>query len=181
MSAKSDRLRRFVLVCLLGVAVTLGSGVARSASTDTLCVGGAGCFPTIQAAVAAAHDGDTITIGAGEFAGGISIDKSVSLTGAGADRTTIRGGGPVLTLGVLRAASEPTVTIAGVTITGGVSTSSLVRGNPEFKASGGGIEIPPGAGQAVGATVTISNSVITGNRATPNAAAPLGPPCPGGP
>ena len=34
---------------------------------------------------------------------------------------------------------------------------------------------------ARGATVTITDSVITGNRATPTVAAPVGPPCPGGP
>ena len=174
-------MRRLVLVCLFAAAATVGGAQARSASKGTLCVGGPGCFPTVQAAVAAAHDGDTITIGAGEFAGGISIDKSVKLTGAGADRTTIRGGGPVLTLGTFRAASEPTVTIAGVRITGGVSSSSPATDNPRIKASGGGIEIPAGAGSGTGATVTIENAVITGNRAAPTVAAPVGPSCPGGP
>jgi hypothetical protein len=43
-----------------------------------------------------------------------------------------------------------------------------------------GVEIPPNADFTGGATVTISNSVITGNLADPTHALPLGPPCPGG-
>ena len=46
-------------------------------------------------------------------------------------------------------------------------------------AEGGGIEIPPNADFTGGATVTISNSVITGNRVAPTQTLPFGPPCPG--
>ena len=63
-----------------------------------LCVGSKpGCYATIQAAVDAAHDGDMIKLAAGTFSGGVTIDKSVSLVGAGAAATIIKGGGPVLT------------------------------------------------------------------------------------
>ncbi|HSC49710.1 MAG TPA: hypothetical protein VLD16_05545, partial [Gaiellaceae bacterium] len=48
-------------------------------------------------------------------------------------------------------------------------------------AAGGGVEIPPNADFSGGATVTITNSVITGNRVAPSDTAPFGPPCPGGP
>src|SRR5512146_2402509 len=55
------------------------------ASGSVICVGaGAGCYPTIQAALDAAHDGNTIRVGAGTFAGGIIITKSVRLLGTGA-------------------------------------------------------------------------------------------------
>ncbi|MGN6430217.1 MAG: hypothetical protein ACTHNB_05715 [Gaiellaceae bacterium] len=174
-------MRWLALIGVLGIAATFGSSNADSAATKTLCVGGTGCFSTIQAAVDAAQDGDTITVSAGQFAGGISIDKSVNLKGAGPNATTISGGGPVLTLGVFGAAREPTVTIAGVTITGGSSTSSPMSNTPGVNARGGGIEIPPAAGSGPGATVTLTNSVIRDNRARPGATAPLGPPCPGGP
>src|SRR5947207_12721220 len=77
-----------------------GSVAATSAFAATLCVGPAsGCYATIQGALDAAHHGDTINVAAGTFAGGITIDKSVRLVGAGAASTIIRGGGPVITIG----------------------------------------------------------------------------------
>jgi len=142
--------------------LTLAAEPAQAASS---CVGsGGGCYPTIQAAVDAAHAGDTITIGAGTFAGGVTITKSVHLQGAGAASTIIRGGDHVLTIGAYGAASEPTVSISGVTVTGGLARSSPesipLFGKAGVWATGGGIEIPPGANLAVGATVTITDSVI---------------------
>jgi len=96
----------------------------------------------------------------------------------------IRGGGSVLTIGAYGASAEPTVSISGVTITGGVARSSPesvpFTGEDGVIARGGGVEIPPNADFTGGATVTISNSVITGNLADPTHALPLGPPCPGG-
>jgi hypothetical protein len=162
-------------------AATLASAIVGSAATAparsaaTLCVAATGgCYATIQAAVAAADEGDTIAIGAGTFAGGITIVKSVQLVGAGPGATTIAGGGPVLTIGELDAIDQPTVSISRVTITDGLS-----RSTPEpFAANGGGVWIPPGAGNAAGATVAISDSVITGNRAAPETAVSLcGHPC----
>src|SRR5437762_605335 len=76
------------------------AAAADSAATTNPCVGaGAGCFSTLQAAVNAAHDEDTIHIGPGTFAGGVTIDQSVKLVGAGARSTIISGGGPVITIG----------------------------------------------------------------------------------
>ena len=90
---------------MLAAAVTVAavSGLALAAEPAqpaSLCVGsGSGCYPTIQAAVNAAHAGDTITIRAGAFAGGVTITKSIHLQGAGAASTIIRGGDHVLTIG----------------------------------------------------------------------------------
>jgi hypothetical protein len=158
---------------------------ARPALAASLCVGSKpGCFAALQAAVNAARNGDRITIAPGRYAGGVTIDVSVTLAGAGAGSTVIRGGGPVLTIGAYGASAEPTVSISGVTITGGVARSSPESvpfvGQDGVIARGGGVEIPPNAGFTGGATVTISNSVITGNLADPTHALPLGPPCPGG-
>src|SRR5262249_45549280 len=75
------------------------------------------------------------------------------------------GGGPVVTIGAAGAASEPIVSIAGVTVTGGLSESNPLGGTAF--AVGGGIEIPGAAGEATGATGSIGDSVITGNRGTP--------------
>jgi hypothetical protein len=172
-------------ITAMAALTVVGSGTAAShASRSAVCVGGKGCFSTIQAAVDAAHDGDTITVGRGTFAGGLTIGKSINLVGSGAKATVISGGGPVVTIGQFLAATEPTVAISGVTITGGVTTSSP-QSNAFVNADnvialGGGVEVLPSADFGTGATVTISDSVVTQNRATPTTTLALGPPCPGG-
>jgi hypothetical protein len=155
------------------------------ASGSVMCVGaGAGCYPTIQGALDAAHDGDTIRVGPGTFAGGITIIKSVRLLGNGAASTIIKGGGSVITIGQYGATVEPTVLISGVTITGGFATSSPESGpfvgEEGVIALGGGLEIPPNADFSGGADVTITSSLITGNRVAPTKTEPFGPPCPDG-
>jgi hypothetical protein len=161
----------------VAVLVAVAAGAVSARGAGSLCVGSAaGCFATIQAAVDAAHDGDTIHVAAGTFAGGVTIDTSVKLIGAGAGATLISGGGPVLTIGVADAATEPVVTIDGVTVTGGVTLGNLA---PET-ARGGGIYIPRAAGPSTGATVTIRNSVIRNNRVAPTGSVASGIPCPGG-
>ena len=156
------------------------------AAGANLCVGdGSGCYATIQAALDAAHDGDTIRVGRGTFAGGITITKSVRIVGAGARATIIKGGGSVVTIGEFGADAEPTVTITGVTITGGYATSSPESvpfvGADGVIALGGGVEIPPNADFSGGADVTITNSLINGNRVAAMQTVPYGPPCPNGP
>ena len=180
-------MRRLVFVAgPVLVAAAMIALAAPAAFAANLCVGNqSGCFSRLQAAVDAAKDGDTITIAPGSHAGGVTIDVSVKLVGAGAGRTVISGGGPVLTIGTFGAQTEPTVSIDGVTITDGVTRSSPEStpfvGQEGVFAAGGGVEIPPNADFSGGATVTIKNSVITGNRVAPTDTLPFGPPCPGGP
>jgi hypothetical protein len=152
----------------VGVAIVTAASVAAvaaaTAATTSLCVGSQdGCYRTIQAAVDRAPDGATIKIAAGNFSGGITINKSLELKGGGADSTVISGGGPVVTIGVEGAATEPTVSITGVTITGGLNTSN--------EALGGGIYVPSSS-SGLGATVAITHSVVAGNRAAPASVAP---------
>jgi hypothetical protein len=180
----ASTIRRFARA-IWAVALVGGAGVlfAPPALAANLCVGSRpGCFSTLHAAVAAAHDGDTVALAPGTYAGGVTIDASIKLVGAGARSTTIRGGGSVLTIGTYGAVTEPTVSISGVTITGGVARSSPesipLVGKDGVLARGGGVEIPPNADFTGGATVTISNSVITGNRAAPTQT--LAFTCPGG-
>jgi hypothetical protein len=156
--------RLVLLMPALAVLLLLGP---RPASAATLHVCPSGCpYTQLAPALAAAHSGDTITIGPGTYAGGVTIDVSVKLLGAGPGATIIHDGGPVLTIGVAGAASEPTVTIEGVTVTGGVTVGNLT---PSM-GRGGGIYIPRAAGPSTGATVTIRNSVIRGNSVAPSVA-----------
>ena len=167
--------------------IVLGSlALAAPASAKhTLCVGpGHGCYSTIQAAVDAAHDGDSIAVSRGRFAGGVTIDKSIRLAGAGARATVIKGGGPVLTIGRHLAPDPPSVTISGVTITGGVTTSSpesASYGKQGVVAFGGGIEVSFSTDFGAGASLTVKDSVVTRNRVAPTATVPSEQvACPGG-
>lgn len=172
-----------VLASVLLVLASVGAGRAAGAAAATLTVCPSGCpYTQIAPALAAARNGDTIEVAAGTYRGGLTIGLSVKLAGAGAGATIISGGGTVLTIGALGAASEPTVSISGVTITGGVTHSSPesvpFTGQEGVFALGGGVEIPPKAlfahGFAGGATVTITNSVITGNSTAPSTSLPSG-------
>jgi hypothetical protein len=161
-------------VAALGAAL-LGA-TARSATAAALCVGPQpGCFTQIQPAVNAAHDGDTITVAAGTFTGVVTIDKSIHLQGAGAGKTTIMGGGPVVTIARAADPAGLNVSIDGVTITGGINDSS-----PDDAVTfGGGVSIPVAQldhppFNGTGATVAISNSVITGNQVLSHAVIPPG-------
>src|SRR5215813_8099044 len=115
---RSIRGSRLVAAAATAVALCVGaSPLAGAAPQSVLCVGGKPtCFTTIQAAVDAAHDGDTISIAPGTYTGGIRIAKSVALAGAGAAATTIAGGGPVVAVG--DGVAAPIVSISRVTITG---------------------------------------------------------------
>jgi hypothetical protein len=164
------RLTLALTLALIGGGATAAGG--NSAHTaNGLCVGSTpGCFATIQAAVDAANDGDTITIAPGTFAGGVAIDVSVDVRGAGAGATTISGGAPVLTLGKEFAATEPTISISRVTITGGLNSSV-----PDHAVTqGGGVRIPQAAGFTTGATVTISDSVVSENTVASQQLLPTG-------
>jgi hypothetical protein len=164
--------RLALLVPAVAVVVPVVGIAQASAATVDVCP--SGCpYTQLAPALAAAHSGDQITIGPGTYAGGVTIDVSVKLVGAGHRRTVIRGGGPVLTVGVAGAASEPTVRIDGVTVTGGVTIGNLA---PE-SGRGGGIYIPRAAGPSTGATVVIRNSVIRGNSVAPRVAVESDDPC----
>jgi hypothetical protein len=177
------------LTLSLAAVLTAGClGGAANGSSSGVCIGtGVGCVHTIQAGLDAAHDGDTITVEAGTFDGGVRIEKSVKLIGAGAAATIVKGGGPVVTVGSRTGQRSLTVSIAGVTITGGVSNTNpsgrcgadvpdCGPGYLRATALAGGIEI------ARLATVTISNSFVTGNRVRPTVTVPsVRATCPNGP
>jgi hypothetical protein len=170
LSREGRATKRLGVIVIVAAAALATAAGGESAQGD-LCVGGPHCYPTIQAALNAAHDGDTIRIGPGTFTGGVTILHSVTLAGVDAHASRISGGGPVVTIG--STTSAPTVTIENLTITGGVTTTNphapecgldvpvCGPGYPESTAIGGGIET------FAGTTVTLRDSVVSGNRATP--------------
>src|SRR5215218_4556440 len=179
-----------IAVALTAIVLAITPAASGASAANELCVGDSPCFDTVQEAVDAAHNGGVIRIEPGTFAGGVTIDKSVKVVGSGARKTIIKGGGPVLTIGEAFAPREPKVTISKVKITGGHTTSSPLSkeffGKKNLLALGGGIAIPPGKFTkdhiTDGATVKVTDSVISGNRVGPSATVPSeGAACPGGP
>ena len=179
----AGRLLGLISGTVLTAATALIAPATAAGATLDVCADGC-AFTEIGPALVAAGNGDTIRVAAGTYAGGIVIDTSITLLGAGAGRTIIKGGGPAVTIGTFGARKQPTVVLDGLTITGGVTHSSPVSNawvdQDNVIALGGGVEILPDAAWKGGATVTIRDSVITGNKVAPTDTVPFGPPCPGG-
>ena len=170
--------RTLAAACALAVAlvvvvvVVVPTNAATTRLASVLCVGGGGCYSTMQAALDASHDGDTVKLNPGTFAGGVTVAKSVNIVGAGASKSVIKGGGPVVTIFRDIDPAGLTVSIKGVTITGGVNQAAEVN-------FGGGVAIPSSQlpdppFNGVGATVTIADSAITNNVVSSQVALPAG-------
>src|SRR4029077_10085712 len=125
----------------------------------------------------AASNGDTVRLPAGTFPGGVTVTRSITLSGAGQGETILRGGAPVLTAGEFGDPTPPTVTIRGLTITGGRATTSALSqvlfGQDGVWAAGGGLAVPPSSfdfntGElGLGATVRLVHTTVEGNGAAP--------------
>jgi hypothetical protein len=195
-------MRRPLMMLAVLVVVTAACTNHKSAPSSApgqgghaVCIGSGEttCFGTLAAAVAAAHDGDTVTVWAGTVAGGVTIDKSITLAAAGMHASVIRGGGPVLTTGAASATKTLTVSIRDLTITSGYPRADRTGecgpdipdcgpGYQRSTALGGGIEVLPRPGGLPRAKVAISNTAVTGNRVAPTTTVPsVGALCPGGP
>lgn len=145
------RLGAGVFVAIVVALVAAGSA---QASTITVTNGNDSGPGSLRAAVAAANPGDTITIPAltvSLTSGQIAINQSLTITGAGARRTTITGTNQSRVFTV----TAGTVSISGVTVTGGngFDTPGGTAG------SGGGIS-------ESGGTLTLTDSTVTGNKVT---------------
>jgi hypothetical protein len=130
--------KRGAVVALVLAAFLVGGAGTTSAGTLRVCPSGCD-YATISDALAAAKRGDKITIAAGTYSGGFTVDKNVSLLGAGAEQVTISGGSPVVSV-----SSGAAVSISGVTITGGTNG-------------------PHGGGLFNGGKLTLAASTVTGN------------------
>jgi nitrous oxidase accessory protein NosD len=110
--------------------------------------------PTIQGAVNAAADGDTVLVAPGTYVENLLISRPLTLRStAGAESTTIDGGavGPVV---VVRGTGAESVTISGFTLTNGFNTFSLPGGDAPAMAAGI---------HADSVTITIRDNIIRNN------------------
>jgi len=174
----------------LTTTALLFPATVSSAGADSGCVRVEdACFTSVAAALGAADDGGTVRLPAGTFSGGITVTKSITLAGAGADQTVLKGGGPVLTIGKFGDSAPPTVTVRDLTVTGGRTTSGVfsqvLAGQEGVWATGGGISVPLSSidfdtGEiGRGATVRLVRTVVEGNGAAPVRTVDSGLPCPG--
>ncbi len=177
MPAISHR-NTFIALTAFAAAVALAApGPASAEPAGLLCVGTAtGCSASLSAALTHARAGQTIRVAPGRYPGGITIDKSVHIVGAGPGRTVIDGGGPVITIARATDSAQLQVTITGVTVSGGVATGT------GFESRGGGVDIAPSPDFGLGATVTLRDVVVAGNEATATSTydSPAGAKCPDG-
>ncbi len=82
-------------------------------------------FATIQSAIDAASSGDTITVAAGTYTEDVTVNKPITLVGAGRDDVTIQGVGTGESAALVIAADD--VTFEGFTIQGAAGGRKTVR------------------------------------------------------
>jgi hypothetical protein len=111
--------------------------VSATATSDPACSAASKKkpFATIAGALECARSGDTVHVGPGSFAGGISISADITLTGAGANTTTIVNPAAI-SVPEVTVADQPSVTISNLTIDGAVSSGTPTN---EGILAGGGI------------------------------------------
>lgn len=151
---------RLFVVLLAALAVTLlwGAGVARAATdtvTTTVDADTGSCTATqctLRDAVNYSSSGDTILVPAGTYTltlGQLSVTHDLTINGAGAPSVTVSGNNSSR---VFEIEAGATVTLSGVTVTGGNGTGG---------SSGSGV----GGGIRVFGVLNLTDSVVTGNTA----------------
>ena len=130
-------------VWLTSVTIFCISGVCQ-ARIITVDPNGSTDHATIQAAIDAAHAGDTVTVRAGTYVENITLKRGVPIVGAGFKETTIDGGG-----------KGPVVTAENVDSTAELEGFTITNGSAE---NGGGI-------RCIRSSPTIAHCIFTRNRA----------------
>src|ERR1700761_2871672 len=113
---------------LVGVVALIGPLGAAQAATRSVCV--SGCeYTKINAAIAAANSGDTISIAAGTYFENVVVtDKNLTITGYSEDYTVIDGGYKGTTLTISGASSATnTVTLNKLTLTHGSASGLAIN------------------------------------------------------
>ena len=112
-------MRKF-LSPLFAVGLVLSFSAVMAVPVAAATINVPGDYGTIQAAIDAANAGDTINVAAGTYYENITLKDGVEVLGAGADVTTINGGGSgsVVTANDVDSATK----LDGFTITNGSAT-----------------------------------------------------------
>ena len=130
---------------------------------------------TIAHAIGLAAPGDSLIAAAATYTENLNIESSLNLTGAGASKTILDGGGAARVVSILNSAAV--VSLTGVTIRNGIAaggggilnwgtltlTKSALRGNiaaSSYSATGAGVYNS--------GTLTINDSTISGNTGSTN-------------
>ena len=142
-----------ILFCL-ACGFFWAQGLGASAATINVVPGG-----SIQSAVTSAAAGDTINVAAGTYTEHVTIDKNLTIIGAGAGATIVDGSkiGTVFKIGDTSAAK--TVVLQGMTIQNGSGTSATDSSTGGTGTVGGGI-------MDIKANLTLANCVIQNNSVT---------------
>ena len=114
MRSKHLTLLASASVVTMALAACTGADAepASRSTGSTIEVCASGCaFSELAPALEAAKNGDTVSLADGTYMGGVIIEASITLRGAGVSRTSIEGGGPVVQVGLFGAATSPVVTI----------------------------------------------------------------------
>lgn len=105
------RFLRWVVALVTAACVLTGGQAPAEAGTRTLTVGPEGEYASLEAALAAARDGDTIFVEGGLYQGPVVVEKSVNLVGRGWPEITGNGSGTVVRI------LAPGASIAGFKVT----------------------------------------------------------------
>jgi WD40 repeat protein len=114
------------LLRFLGIVLVVAVGAGSLALSGGKEIRVPQDYKTIQEAINAASEGDTILVDVGTYKETIEIPKGLTLVGAERDKTIIDGGG--LELGVVTISSAALVTVRNVTITNGRDGVLVERG-----------------------------------------------------
>lgn len=160
------------LSLLAGLALVGCTGTKDGANDDTgptdtqpvydegcITVDGAGGYAHIADAIAVASEGSTIALCAGSWAEPVTVDKAVTLTGAGADQTFVQGDGTNPAFAI----TASNVTLSGLTVQSPyigvtVTGASVTVDGVTFDATGSWGLIATGA-----TDLTVTHSTFTQN------------------
>ncbi|HWO88840.1 MAG TPA: right-handed parallel beta-helix repeat-containing protein [Chloroflexota bacterium] len=149
----------------------LGGGpslvAAQQGFPNSLCVAPSGtgnCFASIQAAVDAAEPGAVIYVAAGTYHEAVTIAKSLTLQGAGADTTTLDAAGADNAVHI----TADDVRLQGFTVTGARLDGILINANraqivDNTVMGNATLIIPPSPGSPPGAPATTFSNITLQN------------------